>query len=718
MNCKREKIRKHFCLQSFARLSFWLLLFCGFSIMAEAQTYQCSDTIYFNSFSNMNVYQYKQTANTITQLVGVTATASAASAITPDGTRLYYVDGASPANLRYNAGGTSNTIAATLTLPSTTQRNAISPTGTGYFMVGTTATSGQYYTYTTGGATSTVNGPFTLSIQPSNAPAISNGGDFAFDSSGIAYLLDQTKNFYRIDFSTNTATFLGAITGMGTESPNGLGFTTSFLYASTLNNLLYRINLVRMTATLVTPTSTVTGFTQNDIASCIYPTGFSPNVTATKAWRNVTKGDPADFTVSTSANAGDTIEYRVIVRNTGTIAAGNTKLQDTIPSGLTYTPATTTLNGVAVTDSAGTGNTAFPYQIAANIRSPGQTSGSLDVDTTPATLTDDEGLVIFRARVNNPFNGTANPIPNTAQVTYNGLTGTINSNTVNTTVLLPNLTIAKSHTGNFQRGATGTYTITVTNSGTSSTVGTITVTDNLPVGLSVNGGAAGAVAVGGVNAANWTCASNAASPQIITCTSNTIISNTAPSNTSVFNFTVNVAANAAASVTNSANVTGGGEATANNTDNSASDPTATNAVPPNIVLLKACTSPANCTSISQTAGTELTYTITFTNSGGQAATNFLLTDPDPVNTLLRLNTNTDFKIGSVANSLGTTGLTATVSFSNDNGVSYTYTPVSQGGGAPVGFDRNVTHVRWTFSGTLSQIAPNNTGSISFVVRIL
>ncbi|MDQ6788115.1 MAG: right-handed parallel beta-helix repeat-containing protein [Acidobacteriota bacterium] len=134
--------------------------------------------------------------------------------------------------------------------------------------------------------------------------------------------------------------------------------------------------------------------------------------------------------------------------------------------------------------------------------------------------------------------------------------------------------------------------------------------------------------------------------------------------------------------------------------------------PPAVGLVKSVTPTG-----TQLPGTELTYTITFTNSGGQVATNFLLTDPDPANATLKLNKNTDFKIGSVANSLGTTGLTATVSFSNDNGVSYTYTPVSQGGGAPAGFDRNVTHVRWTFSGTLSQTAPNNTGSISFVVRI-
>ncbi|MCA1628346.1 MAG: hypothetical protein LC742_10335, partial [Acidobacteria bacterium] len=93
-----------------------------------------------------------------------------------------------------------------------------------------------------------------------------------------------------------------------------------------------------------------------------------------------------------------------------------------------------------------------------------------------------------------------------------------------------------------------------------------------------------------------------------------------------------------------------------------------------------------------------------------------LTDPN-LNTTLKINDSTDFKVGSVVNNLGTTGLTVTVSYSNDGGANYTYTPASGGGGAPAGFDRNVTHVRWAFSGSLSPVSPNNAGSVSFAVRI-
>jgi hypothetical protein len=120
---------------------------------------------------------------------------------------------------------------------------------------------------------------------------------------------------------------------------------------------------------------------------------------------------------------------------------------------------------------------------------------------------------------------------------------------------------------------------------------------------------------------------------------------------------------------------------------------------------------------TQLPGTDLTYSITFTNGGGQSATNFSIIDPNPAINTLKLNSNTDFKVGSVINNLGTSGLTATVGYSNDSGVSFTYTPVSGGGGAPAGYDRNVTHIRWVFAGSLASNSPNNTGNVSFIVRI-
>jgi parallel beta-helix repeat protein len=122
---------------------------------------------------------------------------------------------------------------------------------------------------------------------------------------------------------------------------------------------------------------------------------------------------------------------------------------------------------------------------------------------------------------------------------------------------------------------------------------------------------------------------------------------------------------------------------------------------------------------TQPPGTDLIYTIVYTNSGGQPANNFIIVDPNPldIDPLERVLRHVDFKVGSMTSSTGTTGLVATFEYSDDGGITWTYTPVSGAGGAPAGYDRNVTNVRWVFAGSLSATVPDNTGSVGFTVRI-
>ncbi len=126
--------------------------------------------------------------------------------------------------------------------------------------------------------------------------------------------------------------------------------------------------------------------------------------------------------------------------------------------------------------------------------------------------------------------------------------------------------------------------------------------------------------------------------------------------------------------------------------------------PPNVALVKSVT-PGG----AQMPGADLLYSIVFTNTGGSAAANMIITDPVPA--------NTDFKVGSVTNTLGTTGLSVTVSYSSDGGTTWTYTPASGAGGAPGNYDRVITHVRWSLTGSLNQNTPHNSGSMSFTVQI-
>ena len=126
--------------------------------------------------------------------------------------------------------------------------------------------------------------------------------------------------------------------------------------------------------------------------------------------------------------------------------------------------------------------------------------------------------------------------------------------------------------------------------------------------------------------------------------------------------------------------------------------------PPHVDLVKSV-SP----STSVLPGGDLSYTIAFTNDGGIPAGSLIISDPIPA--------ATDFKLGSASTVLGTTGLTVAISYSNDGGTTWTYAPVSGAGGAPAGHDRNVTHVRWVFTGNLGQVPAANTGSVSFAVRV-
>jgi uncharacterized repeat protein (TIGR01451 family) len=111
----------------------------------------------------------------------------------------------------------------------------------------------------------------------------------------------------------------------------------------------------------------------------------------------------------------------------------------------------------------------------------------------------------------------------------------------------PALSIVKTHTGNFTQGQTGaTYTVTVTNSG-NPTLGTVTVTETIPTGLTL-------VSMAGDG---WICSG-------ITCKRSDVLSpgGSYPDIT----VTVDVASNASSSLVNQVRVTGGSSAAVSGSD--------------------------------------------------------------------------------------------------------------------------------------------------------
>jgi uncharacterized repeat protein (TIGR01451 family) len=73
-------------------------------------------------------------------------------------------------------------------------------------------------------------------------------------------------------------------------------------------------------------------------------------------------------------------------------------------------------------------------------------------------------------------------------------------------VSVADLTITKTHAGNFTQGQFATYTITVSNVGSGATVGTVTVIDTLPAALTPTGIATTGWSSCGVAGQVMTCA--------------------------------------------------------------------------------------------------------------------------------------------------------------------------------------------------------------------
>lgn len=277
-----------------------------------------------------------------------------------------------------------------------------------------------------------------------------------------------------------------------------------------------------------------------------------------------------------TATVGVNFDYTLTVNNTGTAptSGGLVTVTDVIPTGLTFV----TGSGTGWTCSAA-----------------GQT-----VTCTTSNVIAINGSSNIILTVNPTTTGTFN---NTASVVGGGDNTSAPSNTVTTEINAsptPNLLISKTGPSTATVGTNFTYTLTVNNVGTGTSNGTITVTDNLPVGLSfVSGSGSG-----------WTCSANG---QTVTCSSASPIT---VNGTSSITVTVNPLSSG--TVVNNASVVGGGD-----TSPAISNDvyTTINSTPtPNLTIIKS----GPTTGI---VGNSYAYTLTV-NNGGTSATSGQITVTD------------------------------------------------------------------------------------------
>ncbi len=200
--------------------------------------------------------------------------------------------------------------------------------------------------------------------------------------------------------------------------------------------------------------------------------------------------------------------------------------------------------------------------------------------------------------VNVGVNATS-PQVNTVSVSGGGsATANASDSTVITPAPSAQLTITKTHTGNFTQGQQGAqYSLTVANSpGTTPTTGTVAVTETAPSGLTL-------VSMAGTG---WTC--GGANPANV-CTRSDVLAGGA--SYPVITVNVNVAADATSPQVNMAGVTGGGSAPANASDSTVIESASTAATHFSV------TAPANATS-----GTAFNVTVTALTATNATATGY------------------------------------------------------------------------------------------------
>jgi uncharacterized repeat protein (TIGR01451 family) len=513
--------------------------------------------------------------------------------------------------------------------------------------------------YMPGGGAADNDTLYTISQTTGQATAVAtitgtgNGGDMAFLGNTL-YIVNQNRQLYTATTAGGAATSVGTITFPGGITPNtiGIAFDSSgrLLVQTTSPSNLYRATLPSLAAASFAALGGGTSAT-GDLSSASVP---APDISVTKT----------DGVASTYQTA--TATYTVTVKNNGTYTV-SANLSDTVPAALT---------GVTWTCVASAGSTCDAA------------SGSGNAISTGATLAA-SGTATYT--VKGTVNVSSGSIANTASVALDATwlveSDTTNNSATDTDNVVPaaDLSITKVAATAFAVDNTASYTLTVRNNGPQSASGTITVTDVLPAGLTSFS----------ASGTGWTCANSSGT---ITCTmAGPLATGT---NAPAITVTGTVGSAAAPNVSNTATVS-------NPTlDPSAANNSSTATTPVLYIKLDKSYTLGGPT---PRPGTDITYTITFTNLGAASVQTLTIYDMVPY--------NTDFKVGSATFSYSTT---PTITYSAAARTPVDPAPVPSPftlytpSGAAGTYDTQLNWVRWSFAGNIPVGA---TGTVSFTVRI-
>jgi uncharacterized repeat protein (TIGR01451 family)/fimbrial isopeptide formation D2 family protein len=370
----------------------------------------------------------------------------------------------------------------------------------------------------------TLTGSFVAGQNATYSLAVSDNGPS--DAAGPVTLTDTLPAGESYQSGTGTGWICGSSGATVTCTHSGAIVAEAAASTVTLTVLLASDVLPQA----ITNTATVSSPTPDPDAG--NNTSSTTNTSTTSADLSITKTDDGPFT------AGDDGLYYLNVSNAGPSDAREPiVVTDTLPSGETYVGATgsgwnCSASGQVVTCTDGTnlveGTSAATIDLTVAV-SPSLVSASVTNDASVSSPTSDPNL------------------------SNNSATDTTSIDTS------ADLSITKTHTGAFDAGSYGTYTLTVTNHGPSDAALPLTVTDPVPSPFTL-------VSASGGSAWDCTAAANEAS-----CSAVSVL--TAGSTAASISVAVSIPSSQTATIeTNTASVSSATN-DPNHSNNSSSDPT-------------------------------------------------------------------------------------------------------------------------------------------------
>jgi uncharacterized repeat protein (TIGR01451 family) len=338
---------------------------------------------------------------------------------------------------------------------------------------------------------------------------------------------------------------------------------------------------------------------------------YAPEMVLKKTVTDLNGGD---------VNPGDVLQYQISSTNTGRTSAYDARINDAIPPHTTFQPGSLTIisspGGIAGDKTDPTDPDQAEYDAAGNqVRFRiGTGAGALGAPPNDGggTIAPGESFEVRFNVVVGADTADGTQILNTAILSSkdeNGIdyTSIASAPAAVTVHGVPDVTIDKSHTGAFVRGAQGTFNLVVSNVGGRPTTAPVVIDDTLPNGL-------GVVSAAG---AGWACAVNIPANSLHCERSDALAQGAAYPPVSVV---ANVLESAPGTVVNTG-VTGGGGET--NTTNNSDDDTVVITSSADVAIVKSVV-PA-----TTPPGVKVTYTLLVINNGPSTAKDVKVADPLP-----------------------------------------------------------------------------------------